>query len=169
MYIINIAAFGAVRFSQSTAVHPEAQAEMWSYCYKLEPWHQTSCTPKSCTLNWPKGCEMARSSQYGCQNYLFSNSEISACNLRCHFSACINTCLRSRMFVWAVLISSDSTSPWTTVRNPSNISSTSSTVNVSSVNLERNKNILQLRIIHWRGWGLWIKMSKKYRKKFREH
>ena len=71
------------------------------------------------------------------KSYLFSNSEMSACSLRCHFSACIKSCRSNSTLVWAVLMSSDSTSPLTTASKPSNISVTSSAVNVSSVNLWR--------------------------------
>ena len=67
--------------------------------------------------------------------YLFSNSEISACSLRCHFSAWLNTCLRSRTLVCAVLINSVSTSPLTTAHRPSSISVISSNVYVSSTSL----------------------------------
>ena len=38
--------------------------------------------------------------------YLFSSSDMSVSRLRCHFSAWLNSCLRSRMLVWLVLRSS---------------------------------------------------------------
>ncbi len=68
-------------------------------------------------------------------SYLFSNSEMSACSLRCHFSAWRKSCRSNSTLVWAVLMSSDSTSPLTTASKPSSISVTSSAVNMSSVNL----------------------------------
>ena len=70
--------------------------------------------------------------------YWFCSSDISACNLRCHFSAWLNSCTKSKTFVWAAFISSFSTASFTTTFKPSNISSTSSTVNVSSWSLQIN-------------------------------
>lgn len=67
--------------------------------------------------------------------HLFSSSDISACSLRCHFSAWLNTCLSRRTLVCTALMSSDSTSPLTTAHRPSNISVTSSRVYVSSTSL----------------------------------
>ena len=81
--------------------------------------------------------------------HLFSSSDISACSLRCHFSAWLNTCLRRRTLVCTALMSSDSTSPLTTAHRPSNMSVTSSRVYVSSTSLcnkDMSIKLLQLKL-----------------------
>lgn len=71
-----------------------------------------------------------------CMFHLFSSSDMSACSLRCHFSAWLKTCLSRRTLVCAVLINSDSTSPFTTAQRPVSISVISSKVYVSSTSLK---------------------------------
>ncbi len=58
--------------------------------------------------------------------HLSSISAMLACSLRCHFSACWNSCRRRRALVWEELRRSESTSAFSTPHRLSNMSRTSS-------------------------------------------